>query len=243
MKYNYFLIFIVGLLLISSGCNKQSSVYTYTIVNQTDKVINVYIYRTLSDYSDGQYNVVGGSINPNSTFPIPSNVLLDSRDYYIDWYSADFNYSNWGDSSAVNKFTPSRDQNIFYIAPTKPNNIRKVCLSGNLDVTSWKAVDAFADSADVSIWSNLTPVQKYQQIILNRNLTATRYYTTVLTDTAHDDLIYHTGTDSVAVKISFNAPYNFQMIANYSPITGKFTPSADSALAIIGTKRYLMVKQ
>ena len=217
--------------------------FTYTFVNQTDKIINIYIYRTLSDYNDGQYYVVGGSIKPNGTFPIPSNVLTDSRDYYVDWYSADFNYSNWGDTNSVIKFTPSRDQNIFYVAPTKQNNIRKVCLSGNLGSTSWIAVDAYADSADVSIWSSLTEPEKYEQIILNRNFTATRYYANVITDTTHDVVQYHTSFDNVAVKINFVAPYNFQMIANYSPTTGKYTTSTDSALAIIGSKRYLMVKQ
>lgn len=238
-----FLKIVSGLCLIVivsqffAACRKSS--YSYTFLNQSDKEIKLFVYQTEGDYNSGSSPLLNGSINPHGSFTIPSNILQANSNYYVDWYSSDLLYSNWGDSTQANTFTASGKS--FYINPTQPNYMRNLALSYQDLKTNWVGVDAY-DTANptVSVWATMTSQMKYRVLNIQRGFTADYEYMDG-NDSDKDNYTYGTRQYGDTVKIIF-ADEHIHTLTARIPATGN-TRAIDTAYFSFYDKIYKLVKQ
>jgi hypothetical protein len=124
------------------------------VKNNTDKEITVKVHATFNDYATNRRT------NDGYTFTVPAEsemvAPLAFGSYYIDWYSGDFQYSNWGTeldetfssdnaSNAVTfKFSETRTN--YTINPN--NTITKFLDTGGRAL--WTTRGAMKDGAAVS---------------------------------------------------------------------------------------------
>lgn len=236
-----FCFFCFTTLFLLSGCTKKSGSYTYTFVNQTDQTISINIYRTLSDYTDNSITVVRGSVKPHDNFAIPSSALTDSKDYYVDWYSEDFAYSNWGDTTTTIKFTPSTENNTFIISNAQKNNYRRLCRSGLLKQTWWKAIDAYSDTnSSVSVWHTLSDWQQYHWVMYQHTFQSYLEYIPKVNDSVIDGYPYSLEQAGDTTYIHFKNLGTMYMCSWSRP--GANPASIDTAWLYYNHLHFLMVK-
>jgi len=223
-----------------TGCKKQGS-YNYTFVNQSDKQINIYIYRTEADYNGGKWPAISGTINAHGNYAVPSGALEDSKDYYVDWYSSDLMYSNWGDSTQANKFTPSGSVKTFNINPTQPNYMRKLALDYDLLKTNWIGVDAY-DTANpgVSVWATMTDKMKYRVLNIQRGFVADYEYMDG-NDSEKDNYIYTIRQNGNTITMIFKDERTHTLTAQI-PAGGNLK-NIDTAWFSFYDKVYKLAKQ
>lgn len=222
-----------------SACKKSS--YSYSFVNQSDQEINIFIYRTEGDYNGGKWPAISGSINPHGSYTIPSSALQDSKDYYVDWYSSDLMYSNWGDSTQAHEFMPSGGVKTFYINPTQPNYMRNLALNYQLLKTNWIGVDAY-DTANptVSVWGKMTDKMKYRILNIQRGFIADYEYMDG-NDSEKDNYTYTIKQYADTIKMTFADERTHTLMARI-PASGS-GKIIDTAYFSFYDKIYKLVKQ
>ena len=228
------------MLLFFAACKKSGS-YNYTFVNQSDKQINIFIYRTEGDYNGGKWPAISGSINAHGSYIIPSSALQDSKDYYVDWYSSDLLYSNWGDSTQANMFTPSGSVKTFTINPMQPNYMRNLALNYEELKTNWVGVDAY-DTANptVSVWATMTDQMKYRVLNIQRGFIADYEYMDG-NDSEVDNYTYTIRQYNDTVKMVFQDERTHTLVARI-PATGN-AKNIDTAYFSFYGRIYKLVRQ
>src|SRR5690606_39256803 len=150
-------------LLPATACRKKGKEQEYTFVNHLFEDITLDIYYSKENYDQQSNKVSSLSITANSNYRMPLNSLEEGHTYYIDWYTADFEYNNWVIDAQTGKepyvaYTPGPG-NYSYIAKSEYRGPgRNTFLSGYDTATQWKAVDAYAytqAAGYTSTWSLL----------------------------------------------------------------------------------------
>jgi hypothetical protein len=239
-QFNHKLVILsLFIFFLAPGCQKDAGSGSYTFTNQTDRLVKILIYRTHADYIEGDYPVVSGSVQPHANYIVPIDAISESRSYYAEWYSDNFDYNNWADSSVGVQFVPT-DNIPFNITSSEKNNIRKLCLSGNVYTTNWLAIDAFSDTSASSIWSQISDTDKYLKVQLTRRFNGIFDYK--INHSVHDSITYTVKQDAAGIHVYFSGTSQVEMTSTSPPSTTN-PNSIDTAWIHINGKKYLMLKQ
>src|SRR6478735_222670 len=80
------------------GCSKPEGLKTqsiYKFTNTLNERVNFDLYDNREDYGNGGPILNSYQIEPGAAASIPLQAL---KTYWIDWYSANYSFNNWGDS-------------------------------------------------------------------------------------------------------------------------------------------------
>lgn len=207
---NRFVWFVTAAFIMLSACNKQDTTHYHgKIKNALSARVNLNFYKTKEDYNNSTNPVLTTTIAPQESFDIPAD-WTGGDTYYLDWYTDDYLYSNWGGNSPlfnVPNITPEMDPALTIYAEV--NNARKVCLKNNEQQSTWKAIDAFYGS---SVWSTLNDNEKYRMVVLKKDLTGTYSYKNAAGDIIQLPFTYFASSSSVY--------YPVNIYVSFSPGTG-----------------------
>lgn len=173
----------VSILGVSCTPEKQGvKPYDYTYTNKTGKDITINIYQSIDDYNSNSNVYITGVAPAGGTFVIPSSDFQPGIRYYVDWYSADYTYTNWQNRQGFyDEFQTS-------FIPTYQNNknplesvndfARPMFLGGGNELEStWIAVGGVAyPGGNTTEWENLPESYKNRRITFRKDFSCTYYY-------------------------------------------------------------------
>lgn len=167
------------------GCKKKRDKKAVTIVNRLDMEITFDLYGSAEDYAGNSNLLQRIVIGAKENKVIPGDNFEEGATYYMDWYSADYYYNNWyNDNFPVTsdrrvRIKPEEGDNTYYLEPGYKGNGRNAFLRGSGTQSSWIAVGAYLYTPTAGYsdqWSNITPNERYRQVVINKNFMAEYTY-------------------------------------------------------------------
>ncbi|MBL7719556.1 MAG: hypothetical protein JNL72_12015 [Flavipsychrobacter sp.] len=174
----------VGLLATSCTPEKKGvQQYEYTYTNSTANDIRVDIYGSLEDYNNNRNLYMSGIATANGgTYVVPSSEFEANKQYYVDWYSSDYTYTNWQNRQGFydefsTGFIPTYQKNRNALQSVT-DYARLVFLDGgNGTETRWVAVDGVAyPGGNTTEWADLPENYKYRKMTFRKDFSCTLYY-------------------------------------------------------------------
>lgn len=154
--------------------------YTTTVINNSLQKLNVKFYKSYTDYCNKTNAIVDKQMESNTNVTL-TNTLQTGLIYYMDAYSDDFSFSNWGDYNKPAPFAVQIAANTdIKLADKLDSNYKRIIfLNGGDSVrTIWKAIDAYTYHQSIlisgsSVWGQLTAAQQ------NKTMTVLKGYRAV----------------------------------------------------------------
>lgn len=171
--------------VFASACRKDKDESAVTYVNNVPQQVTLDIYPNMAAYASGSNQTIRQTINGSDKAIIPGDNFVPGLTYYVDWYTDDNMYNNWfndkfpGGNGTV-AIAPVVGSNTYYTSDYNKNYNKLVFLNGNGTQTSWIAIDAYQYSAVtgyVSVWNNMNLNERYQEITVRKDFTASYRYT------------------------------------------------------------------
>lgn len=169
-------------LVFIAACKKSESAKTvekvdFRFSNNVPEPLHVDIYNTRGDYYDNRSPVASADLSLNGEHTFTS--LNSGQEYYIDWYSPDFNYNNWYNGPGIPSlevgFTPTAANTYAQINHlSQIDYSRKLLIGGNGTASNWRAVAAYKGT--VYFWDSLSTAGKSKQLAFSKNFTGAYYY-------------------------------------------------------------------
>lgn len=160
--------------------------------NRLNVPVTLRVYRDIDDYKRSVNPVLVTTVEPNDRYlwPVPENV---DKYYYVDWYSDNYVYGNWGYRKFAGAFPEEVPNalryefllpvmgvvnNIYYFNTNMLNNGygRNIVLwNGNEPETVWKSMDVIDlyGSYYKSIRNKLPGYQLYHELVFRKDMTCT----------------------------------------------------------------------
>lgn len=170
--------------MLVAGCDKVGDKpFYYTFDNNTDQKMTLKIYQSVDDYNSALNPYMNYTVQAGEKVEIPSNQFLDSREYYADWYNADYTYSNWFNKQHIKgsfstAFTSSLQHKITQLAVV--HDYARVLCMGTGTQSTWEAVDGWnfvnGSIGDTIRWAQMNPFQKYNQFLFKKDFSGHFYY-------------------------------------------------------------------
>lgn len=249
---------VMAAMMTVAACRKKDKEAEYNFTNHLPvATATVDIYSSKYDYDQQQNALYSFVVDANSTYRMALGSLKEGQTYYIDWYTADYEYNNW----VMDKYT---GRNAYVAYKAGPANYvytldafykgpaRNTFLSGNDTATRWKAVGAYTyteAAGYTSMWVGLTPDQQLKEITVRKD--------GVMSYTFRHNSQTVTENYEFTVVVSKRASIETEEFSNgtsYSMFGGKLptgqapeysSASTDTVMAIIDNTgyEYMMVKQ
>ena len=193
MKKAAYSLFVIAVVLITSfGCNKSNTA-TFAIDNRLGTMtVNVDIYTSKADYINKTNVLVHATIDSGKTYSFLSSYLNPGNWYYVDAYTSDYTYNNWGygdynlpgeDSASGLRFKYNGSDNR-YVVRTQLSMARTVLLSNSFTSAYWRAIGALDINDGTDKWGSLSAEQQNLEIKINKDHTGEfRYMTGLIADT------------------------------------------------------------
>lgn len=157
----------------NNNTNPSSGTGHYYFANKTGKDIVLRIFGDNPFIFPGRPLLREYEINAGVTMQMPDSGMIDSLQYYYEWFTKDFTKSSW----PIPAYQPWSD--LLYYLPTvtdttflldrQPRIDRMILRTGDGSMTQWKAVDAY-DLSGNSVWASLTPAERVHNIYIDRRL-------------------------------------------------------------------------
>jgi len=169
MHKNKILIALLAFCTLLISC-KPEDVKTFTFTNELPQQVTVNIYNTEADYLGNKNMVYSGTVDASGKLDVPYSVFKSGAvQYYIDWYSADYEYSNWNEFYTTTfKLTPT-ENGSYTISPE--NNyiglLRKIMLNGNGTGSTWKTTGSFDNNA---FWNSLSEENRAYEFVFDKSV-------------------------------------------------------------------------
>ena len=97
-------LFLAVLSLSLAACSKRhdlQTVSTYKFTNTLKEQVKLDIFSSSNDYNNGGEIICSYQIEAGDTVSISLAAL---KTYWIDWYSKDYSFHNWGDDLRIGVF-------------------------------------------------------------------------------------------------------------------------------------------
>jgi hypothetical protein len=147
--YKYAICALVFGLLALSACKRHDEIQrisTYTFTNGMGVSLTMDLYPSMDDYNGCRNRISSVELAPGASKAVQLEAL---KTYGVDWYSADYKYSNWVEPAIRNAgptvSTPPElevamadDRRMLMI--DRPDMSRLLLLNGNGSSSTWKAV-------------------------------------------------------------------------------------------------------
>lgn len=244
--------------LFAESCKKKEDDNTdVTFTNQLSEKVTLDIYSSADDYAKGNNLVLRKVLSAKENTILPGSTFAAGSSYYMDWYSDGMQYNNWfndkfpvGGSTVA--FKPVPGSNTYYMKTEFANHARATFLPGNAVSSKWTAVNVYAYSKTtgyISYWQNLSPQEKYREVTVNKNFTATYNHQNtdgkIVTDVI--DFKVHASTEGYIELMDANMQSLGSMVTGNLPASdgSEYTStSVDSVMALFPDSDYsfLMVK-
>lgn len=164
-----------------TGCKKSGKDNTeVTFVNNLDQGVTLDIFASEDDYANNNNVQLRKVIGPNDKATLPGNTFTDDKVYFMDWYTSDYNYSNWSNENSPSnghgvRITPKPGDNTYYMDQSVKGQSRNAFLKGDGTETKWIAIGAYLFSSSTGYsdqWPNLSNNDRYREIVVKKNFTA-----------------------------------------------------------------------
>lgn len=242
-------IFVIGTL----SCKKTTQSGT-SFVNNVGIDMNVDIYSSLSDYTNGTNVVAHIRVPVNTTGSIPSSKFIKGQWYYTDTYSDDYSFTNWaqddsymaGTDSATHRRIKFGTSNSFSIPAIKTT--ASISLLNGKKSTTWKAVDALDPVSATSIWGTLSNIQQSAFVVINKDHSGYYYYLDGADTIGLINFTFnnYTFTSPVYVLQPDDSDLHFQLAnTTTDPIKNSYyqAPSIDSGIMVLDNKLYVIARE
>lgn len=178
---------LLGIALLNAGC-KKNTVATpedeIALINSSDKPVTVDIYASFEDYAAATGMLERVVIDGNTNTRISRDILKTGNTYYMDWYSDDFFTTNWYNDNFPDegnrvKYTPTSEEDQYYINRDFKGYHRISFLDGSKTETEWVAVGAYLfsnSSGYTDKWQELTAAERFKSIKVKKDFTADYTY-------------------------------------------------------------------
>lgn len=184
--------FVLVTMLAASACKKEKAVgNTEVSVEQNIRIVNILsdkvylrLYPSSEDYLYNTNPVLDTLLKYRDSVVLKFN-SLDTK-YYMDWFSEDYAYTNWG----IVGFTSSPTKGggnvpivedieidlqnlneIKYLSSVRNLSSRLYYINGNDPETYWEAVN-YTDALGKQAWDTLPAYSRYFRITLRKNMTS-----------------------------------------------------------------------
>jgi hypothetical protein len=204
-----FTITIVAFLTLAMACKKSSDtndnlVKEYVFNNAISVPINVKVYESLVDYKNSANPVYASVVPPYSK--VNWTLPTAGKQYYIDWFSSEYNMSNWGykrllDNSYECKLPLDLNYNQITFSYNEYNNpwCRNSIINGNNPQTQWSCVDILDINSGLSIKPSLPAYKLYHQLTLRKDMSYEHAYKTGEDATASTNKNYNMINTGVSI--------------------------------------------
>ena len=251
---NSFLLF-AALVVASLGC-KKSNTNTFALDNRLGTMpLNVVVYTSKSDFVNKTNALVTETIDSGKSFSFPSSYLNPGNWYYVDVYSSDYGYNNWGygdnniageDSASGVRFKYNGSDNR-YVIRTQPSMARRVFLSNTGTGSRWRAFGALDINDGTDKWGTLTAQQQNLEILVNKDYTGEyRYINGAIADTFRFSF-QHTpvaGFPIFRLTPDNNTPGTYIENANLNAlINSDRHATTDTVLSVFNGSMYLLSRE
>ena len=255
MKKTAYSLFVLAILLSTSfGCKKSATV-TFAVDNKYGPVpINVDIYTSKSDYINKTNVLQHATIDSGGTYSFLSSTLNYGNRYYVDAYSSDYTYTNWGysdnniageDSASGLTFKYNGSDNRYEIR-TLHTMARNVLIQNTGITAKWRAIGALDINDGTDQWGALTAEQKDLEIVINKDHTGEyRYMSGLIADTLRFTFLNTqiTGHPIFKMQPDNNTINTYIENANLHPVinSDRF-PTRDTILSLFRGYMYLLTR-
>lgn len=252
---------LFSIILLTTACEKTSnskSDESYTLHNESSKKLNFIIYKTEQDYNEAKNAIYKAVLQPNTNHKVNTPQISGYGEYYLDWYTDDYQYTNWRYGSipyehASHKQIFIDDNSSFTV---KDENLRKiigrVVWLGNSGqyLSTWKPVDALElisyQNYGKSVWDQVgKEVKERTRITLAKSFDAD-----IVVDNVYSfdvsKIRYNHQDDILEDRTQVNLSTEYTLYGNYSPSEKKFvTRVTDTAIfynsRITTDKNYVLI--
>lgn len=244
----YLYIFMFLLVLAAASCRKKPVTEVVTtssapvMVHITNKLatdINLHIYKTEEQYRDSKDPFLSTRIAAGEIYEWKLE-NYNNEEYYIDWYSDGYHYTNWGFSDFLKlemlrtsqdaafsfrlyRFLFSRQfffNDSLIISPDMyfDVNTRNYLIQGNEPHSSWKAVNAYITYPQ-SNWQQLPDSQKNFTLTLDKNMVFHTHFFNENMQTMQDaegyTNMYSSPSDSGRFQMNFTSVQGDQLFSPF----------------------------
>lgn len=140
----YSLALCIAILLI--GCKKDEAVKgDFRFSNKLSQEVTVNVYPSLDDYYANTNLVKTVQVGADASGTIPLASFTKDKDYYVDWYTTDYKYSNWSLFNGVIKeintyITINPSKNASYTIQSGESIYRQLFINGNGTGSQWVSI-------------------------------------------------------------------------------------------------------
>lgn len=238
--------YILILLLLSvSACIKDPSTQqkAFTFKNESSRDIDLIVYKNQEDYYESKNATYKVSLKAGESKEVEDTNLEEDGDYFIDWYTKDYKYTNWVYRSPND---PTTGDMIYYSTSGQAYTVtdadmslvlgRNIWLGSNGEYLSiWEPVDALEYRGYMeygeSVWDEVSAeVKDRTRITLSKKFKADIFVDN-LYSFKEAKVSYNYQDDILEERSWVNISKDFQMYGNYSPAEKKFvTRITDTAI-------------
>ena len=161
--------------MVIASCKKSDSAKAaekvdFKFSNNVPSPIHIDIYGTRGNYYDNRSPLASAdlSLNGDHTF----TGLTSGQEYFIDWYSPDYNYNNWYNGQGIPSlyvgFTPTAANTYAQLNHLPQIDYsRTLLIGGNGTASSWRAISAY--KGNVYFWDSLSAETQSKRLTFNKN--------------------------------------------------------------------------
>ena len=144
---------ILILLIIFSSCKKEEKkeVGSFKVANTLNDEVTVHLYPTKADFFNGANALATLHIKPMSEALVPLSDFNNTTEIYIDWYTDDYAYSYWPQTSSYIPLTPFKEGSYEIKPSAKCAALRQGFINGNAASTTWESTDQSTNTVNMTI--------------------------------------------------------------------------------------------
>lgn len=201
MRYPRLIPVIFLLSVLALACSKEKdAIYHGKIKNSISMPVVLKLYGTSEDYANETNALASATIPAHGFWQVPDN-FDGGQNLYLDWYSEDYAYTNWGGDPSFNVANITTDMDPVMTIGYQENLARAICLNNTKTSTEWEAYDVVSGD-----WQWLSDNERYKRITFRKDRTGVYQYKNAQGEIRSMDFTF--------TMNSFSSPYIYIQFPN-----------------------------